>query len=101
MRSSAESIDSEAPGLTGFDEAPEADESGAQQRRCFAIRIHLGNLNAESLVGDGEFGISSVTRVARELRVIAKVFHACLAIGANAASPAEPWNPDTIADIEP
>src|SRR5437667_3971638 len=95
-RCSAEPEDAKPFRIAGLDERSESDQTGAQERRGFHISVSAGDRNAKPFVGDGVFGIAADARVAGEFRRIAKILPARFTVIADAASPAQPRNPDTI-----
>ena len=75
----------------------------ACQRKEAARRdvfILFGQRKTKSRIGDSEFRIAAIDRVAGEARVIAKIFAARFAKLAFSARPTEPRNADAIANLE-
>src|SRR5579872_7330767 len=68
VRRRAESVDAQSPGVSRARQRAVADQSGAQQRRRGCVLIGFWNRNAITLVGNSEFGVTAVDRVAGEAR---------------------------------
>ena len=71
-------------------ERAEADQPGAEERRCRRVRIVGRDREAEALVGDRELGVAAVDVVAGEAGADAEVLALGEAEPAFAAGPAEP-----------
>jgi hypothetical protein len=65
-----------------------ANQPGAEQRRNFDIIVALWQMKTESRIGDGEFGVAAVDRVASKTRVVAQILPARSTISAVAIRPA-------------
>src|ERR1700730_5923772 len=96
----AKTINSNAMRLTGFTIRAIAEHSGAEQRRNIDIVIFGRQTKTKSCVGNGELGVTAIDVVAGEARVVAKILAVRSTINAFAIRPAQPRNPDAVADRE-
>src|SRR5712692_5286170 len=100
MRRRAEAVQPEPRRVPGGHERAVADEPRAQQRSGLDVAVGVGQGEAETLVGDGVFGVTTVQLVAREARAVAQVFAARATIATDAARPAQPGYPEALAGRE-
>src|SRR5213593_2261989 len=96
----AETKDAELAGVSCFSKCSKSDQAGTQQRRGLNVTILVRNGNAKTLISNGEFGITAVPCVARELRGITEILLARSAVFATAAGPCQPWNAHAVAGFE-
>ena len=97
MRRRAEAVNSKIPRVFRHFQRTPADQSRAQQRRQRSRVRDLWQGKAEGGIGCDMRRIAAVARVACEDGMVAKIFAIAGAIGAAAASPAEPGNADPLA----
>src|SRR5438067_6918691 len=98
MRGGAESVQPEARAVASHSVRAKPDESRARKRRRFGIAVALGQLERESSISDGVFGVPAVDVVAGKPRGGAKILAAGRAVRAHAARVRQPRNADAIAD---
>src|SRR5205823_535131 len=96
----AKSINSEPARIAGFAVRSITDQAGAKKRCAFDVIIVIRQMKTESRIGDGELGVTAVDGVTSETRVIAQILPARSAVSTFTIGPAEPWNADTISDLE-
>src|SRR5439155_12016976 len=102
VRRCAEAVKSQASARfdPGEPQRPEPDDSCAEQRRGLFIRESCWNGVHEIFRRNDVFRIAAIGTVAREHRVIAKIFRVCLAIFAGSIRPMKPGNANAVADLE-
>src|SRR6266480_6866320 len=102
VRRCSETIKAEAS--TRFDpgepQRPEPDDSRAEQRCGLFIWKFCWNGVDEILRCNDVFCITAIRAVAREHRVVTKIFRVCLAILAGSIRPMKPGDADAVADPE-
>ena len=100
MRRRAEAVEAELACVPGDAERSPANEAGAEQRRKRDVAADLAERKGEPRVGDRRRREPAVSREAREDWLVAEVLAPILAVGARAASVAEPGDADAFARRE-
>src|SRR5205823_11038737 len=88
VRGVAKTINAEAARIACFAIGTIPDQPSAEQRRNFDIIVALWQRKTEPRIGDGEFGVAAVDRVASKTRVVAQILPARSTISAVAIRPA-------------
>src|SRR5262249_6715292 len=99
--SGAETKDAELTGVSCLSECSKSDQAGTQQRRGLNVTVLVRNGNAKTLISNGEFGITAVPCVTRELRGITEILLARSAVFTAAAGPCKPGNTHSLTGFEP
>jgi hypothetical protein len=63
MGGGSKAINPDSLGLAGFPERAITNQSSAQQRSGFRVRIDLGDWKAKAFISHGIFGVTSIERV--------------------------------------
>src|SRR5437773_10308422 len=98
MRGVAKPINAEPARVASLSIRTIAKHDGAKERRNIDIVVLLGQMKTESRVRDNELGITAVDGIAGKARAVAKIFAVGSTVNAFAVGPAQPRNPDAIAD---
>src|SRR5262249_53522359 len=98
--SGAETKDAELAGVSCFSKCSKSDQAGTQQRRGLNVTVLVRNGNAKTLISNGEFGITAVPCVARELREITEILLARSAVFTAAAGLCEPGDAHSLTGFE-
>src|SRR6185437_13224002 len=96
----AKTVDAQSFRIAGLHQRTITDQSRAQQRRGFGIRVTFRNGKTKAFVRNGVFCVTTIDVVTGEARVLAKVFTSAFAKATGAIHPAKPGNPDAIAEFE-
>jgi hypothetical protein len=97
----AETVKTEPLALSGKSKRPEADQSGAQERRGLEIRVSGRDREAEALVGDRLLGKSAIERIPGEARAVTEILASGATVFAFVAGSPEPRDPDARAGPKP
>ena len=98
--SGPETKDADLAGIPCLSKCSKSNQARTQQRRGLNVAIRVRNRNAKTLISNGEFGITAVPCVARELRGITQILLARSAVFATAAGPCQPRNAHARAGFE-
>src|SRR5438046_10743058 len=98
MRGIPKSINAKPARVASLSIRTIAKHAGAEQRRNIDIVVLLGQMKTKSRVRDNELAVTAVHGIAGKARTVAKIFAVGSTVNAVAVGPAEPRNPDAIAD---
>ena len=98
VRGRAEPVEADGVGIARHAVGPVSDQAGAEQGSGFCVAVFLRQAEAIAPICNNELGIAAIEITAREVRVVAEIFHAGEAEAAMAAGPPEPRHADAFAD---
>ncbi len=100
VRRGSEAVNPESLRVARFAQASISDQTRAEERGGGHIFEVVWNRKTETRVCHGVFRVTAVNRVAGEAGAFTKIFAVRQAESAFAASPAEPWYPNPLADLK-
>src|SRR5688572_10201690 len=100
MRGGAEAVNADIGRIARHPQRAISNQTGAQQRRSFSGGVSARQRETIAFVRKRVFGISAVQVIAGKARVIAEILAAARAVGARAASAAEPGHADALTGCE-
>jgi hypothetical protein len=86
--------------IAGLPKRAISNQPGTEERSCGDVVERVGKSIAVVSMSDGEFGVSSIERVACKASLLTEIFSMRSAILAFATRPSQPRNSDAVANLK-